>query len=186
MRPLPIPVSMSGLRPGRDRSRTRREKPCLTSRFGLSAPPASAMLSPHHGKAVQRQEIRVRGEILSYDEATGTGLISGDDSLRYGFARTAVQGEGAMAAGVRVDFVPEGMASTQIMLLPSATAAAAIGQAAGAASSASAESGSGYDIKSAFYSCKGRLRRRDFWISWAILFVVGLVLNFVPKVSFIL
>src|SRR5690606_32054227 len=110
----------------------------------------------------------------------------GDDSLRYGFARTAVQGDGVVAAGVRVDFVPEGMEATQIMLLPSATAAAAFGQAAGAASSASAESGSGYDIKTAFFSFKGRLRRRDFWISWAILFVVGLVLNFVPKVSFIL
>jgi len=144
------------------------------------------MLSPHHGKAVQRQETRVRGEILSYDEGSGTGLISGDDSLRYGFARTAVQGEGAVAAGVRVDFVPEGMEATQIVLLPSATAAAAFGQAAGAAASASAQPAAGYDIKTALFSFKGRLRRRDFWISWAILFVVGLILNFVPKVSFLL
>ncbi|WP_392354303.1 hypothetical protein V8F63_01435 [Brevundimonas sp. LF-1] len=91
-----------------------------------------------HAFATPRQSRPTTGDprarrILSYDEATGTGLISGDDSLRYGFARTAVQGEGAMAAGVRVDFVPEGMEATQIMLLPSATAAAAFGQAAGAA-----------------------------------------------------
>ena len=41
------------------------------------------MLSPHHGEAVQQQEIRVRGEILSYDDVSGTGLISGDDSIRF-------------------------------------------------------------------------------------------------------
>ena len=128
----------------------------------------------------------MRGEILSYDEGSGTGLISGDDSIRYGFAQSAIQAGGVIAVGGRVDFVPEGMEATQIMLLPSATAASAFGQAAGSASAASAQPAAGYDIMTALFSFKGRLRRRDFWISWAILFVVGLILNFVPKVSFLL
>ena len=33
----------------------------------------------------------MRGEILSYDDVSGTGLISGDDSIRYGFTRADVQ-----------------------------------------------------------------------------------------------
>ena len=62
-------------------------------------------------------EISVRGEILSYDDVSGTGLISGDDSLRYGFGRSAIQPGGVIAVGARVDFVPEGATATQILIL---------------------------------------------------------------------
>ena len=51
---------------------------------------------------------RLRGEILSYDTTTGTGLISGDDGARYDFVSAALQSPAVPAAGVRVDFVPEG------------------------------------------------------------------------------
>ena len=72
----------------------------------------------------------MRGEILSYDDTSGTGLISGDDSIRYGFTRADVQAGGTVAVGARVDFVPEGMEATQIMILASTAPAAAFGQAA--------------------------------------------------------
>ena len=47
----------------------------------------------------------MRGEILSYDDVSGTGLISGDDSIRYGFTRTDIQAGGTVAVGARVDSV---------------------------------------------------------------------------------
>ena len=60
---------------------------------------------------------RLRGEILSYDSTTGTGLISGDDGARYDFTSAALQSPAVPAAGVRVDFVPEGSVATQILIL---------------------------------------------------------------------
>ncbi|MCO8019494.1 DUF805 domain-containing protein [Brevundimonas diminuta] len=126
----------------------------------------------------------MRGEILSYDEGSGTGLISGDDSLRYGFARTAVQGDGAVAAGVRVDFVPEGMEATQIMILASTAPAAAFGQAAG--SQTSAVPAGAYDFATALFSFNGRLRRQHFWISWLILLGAGVVVGWIPFLGVLL
>jgi len=136
------------------------------------------MLSPHHGEAVQQQEIRVRGEILSYDDTSGTGLISGDDSIRYGFTRADVQAGGTVAVGARVDFVPEGMEATQIMILASTAPAAAFGQAA-ASSTGGAPLGA-YDFATAMLSFNGRLRRQHFWISWLILLGAGVVLGWIP------
>ncbi|MBK1977217.1 DUF805 domain-containing protein [Brevundimonas sp. 3P9-tot-E] len=120
----------------------------------------------------------MRGEILSYDDVSGTGLISGDDSIRYGFTRTDIQAGGTVAVGARVDFVPEGMEATQVMILASTAPAAAFGQAA-ASSTGGAPLGA-YDFATAMFSFNGRLRRQHFWISWLILFGVGLILNFIP------
>jgi len=136
------------------------------------------MLSPHHGEAVQQQEIRVRGEILSYDDVSGTGLISGDDSIRYGFTRADIQAGGIVAVGARVDFVPEGMEATQVMILASTAPAAALGQAA-ASPTGGAPIGA-YDFATAMLSFNGRLRRQHFWISWLILLGAGVVLGWIP------
>ncbi len=69
----------------------------------------------------------MRGEILSFDEGSGIGLISGDDGIRYGFDRSAVQPPAAIRSGLRVDFVPENGEAVQVMLL--AGAAPAFGEA---------------------------------------------------------
>lgn len=123
----------------------------------------------------------MRGEILSYDDVSGTGLISGDDSLRYGFARSAIQAGGTIRAGARVDFVPEGLEATQIMVL-AGDPAAAFGQAASSAYVAR-DTGGGYDFKSAMLAFDGRLRRQHFWISWLILLVAGFVLGMIPFIG---
>ena len=41
------------------------------------------------------------------------------------------------------------------------------------------------DWKTLFLSPEGRIHRQDFWIGWAILFVAGLVLAFIPLVNMI-
>ena len=126
----------------------------------------------------------MRGEILSYDDVSGTGLISGDDSIRYGFARSAIQAGGVIATGARVDFVPEGLEATQIMVL-AGSPAAAFGQAASSAYTAR-DTGGGYDFASAMFSFNGRLRRQHFWISWLILLGAGVVLGWIPFLGIIL
>jgi len=132
--------------------------------------------------AVQNSgDLRVRGEILSYDDVSGTGLISGDDSIRYGFARSAIQAGGVIRAGARVDFVPEGLEATQIMVL-AGDPAAAFGQAASSAYVAR-DTGGGYDFASAMFSFNGRLRRQHFWISWLILFGVSIVTGWLPIIG---
>lgn len=123
----------------------------------------------------------MRGEILSYDDVSGTGLISGDDSIRYGFARSAIQAGGVIATGARVDFVPEGLEATQIMVL-AGSPAAAFGQAASSAYTAR-DTGGGYDFASAMLSFNGRLRRQHFWISWLILLGVGVVTSWIPLIG---
>jgi TM2 domain-containing membrane protein YozV/cold shock CspA family protein len=47
----------------------------------------------------------MRGKVLAYDDAEGTGLISGDDGQRYAFARGALQaGVRVVIPGTEVDF----------------------------------------------------------------------------------
>ena len=55
----------------------------------------------------------MRGKVLSYDDYTGSGLISGDDGARYTFTRGSLMG-GAREAfpGAQVDFeVGDGVAT---------------------------------------------------------------------------
>ena len=124
----------------------------------------------------------MRGEILSYDAVTGAGLISGDDGARYDFTSDALQSPAVPAAGVRVDFVPEGAVATQILIL--AGAPTTTGVAGGyAASAAVGAPGSGFDFKSAMLSFEGRLRRSHFWIGWLILFGVNIVISWIPIIN---
>lgn len=127
----------------------------------------------------------MRGEILSFDEASGTGLISGDDSIRYGFDRAAIPAGAVIAVGARVDFVPEGMEATQIMVLAASAPAATFGQAAGSIAAPAAATG-GYDFATAMFSFNGRLRRQHFWISWLILLGAGVVLGWIPFLGLLL
>jgi uncharacterized membrane protein YhaH (DUF805 family) len=109
----------------------------------------------------------MRGEIISVDASTGGGLISGDDGSRYAF--TAAATRGAVRTGNRVDFLGlDGVANDVVPLALSAP------------SYASASSGAAYDFGRAMFSFNGRLRRSHFWISWAILFTVGLLLSWIP------
>ena len=62
----------------------------------------------------------MRGKVLSYDVATGAGLISGDDGQRYTFTRAALQGGyTAVVAGTVVDFQVADGAATGVYVLPS-------------------------------------------------------------------
>lgn len=53
----------------------------------------------------QQGETILRGEVLTFDEATGLGSIIGDDGARYSFTKDDVQSASFLERGQRVDFV---------------------------------------------------------------------------------
>ncbi len=65
----------------------------------------------------------MRGKVLSFGEADGTGLISGEDGQRYGFSRSALQaGATRVLPGAEVDFqVEDGAAVGVYVVAPSAS-----------------------------------------------------------------
>jgi TM2 domain-containing membrane protein YozV/cold shock CspA family protein len=64
----------------------------------------------------------VRGKVLTFSEADGTGLISAEDGQRYGFSRAALKGVTSVAAGAEVDFqVEDGAAVGIFVVSPSAS-----------------------------------------------------------------
>ena len=56
----------------------------------------------------------MKGQILGYDEAAGTGAISGEDGKRYSFSVGDWKSDKEPKAGNRVDFVVAGDAATDI------------------------------------------------------------------------
>lgn len=119
----------------------------------------------------------MRGEILSYDSASGTGLISGDDGARYGFDAQSFQSALTPATGVRVDFVADGERAVNIVILAAAQAATAAAPVAAAG---------GFDFATALFSFEGRLRRSHFWIGFIILFGVSIVVGWLPVIGFLI
>lgn len=126
----------------------------------------------------------MRGEILSYDATTETGQISGDDSLRYNFSKSDLQGTGEFVPGGRVDFVPSDEQATQIVILAAIPAAPAAGF--GQAGHAPVPTEAAYDWKSALLNFNGRLRRQHFWISFLIIFGLSLVLGWIPILGWLI
>lgn len=121
----------------------------------------------------------MRGQILSFDEASGTGLISGDDGIRYGFSRDAISPPASVTAGLRVDFVPVAGEATNIMLLAAAPAP----------SGPSATPGvpvDSFNFQQVLFSFNGRIRRQHFWIGWLICLGAGVVLGWIPLLGTLL
>lgn len=118
----------------------------------------------------------MRGEILTFDETTASGLISGDDGARYAFDGSDVQ-SGAPAAGKRVDFVAVDDRAAQIMILVTAP------QPAAALAPAAAPATDGIDWQKLFIDFNGRIRRTHFGIAWLILFAVNFIVGLIPLIG---
>ncbi len=120
----------------------------------------------------------MRGEILTFDEAANTGLISGDDGLRYGFNSADIQ-SGSAAVGKRVDFVAQDGQATHVMILAETQAPSAFG------SAASTEMDR-IDWMHLMFKFDGRIRRSHFGMAWLILFVAGFVVGWIPLLGTLL
>jgi TM2 domain-containing membrane protein YozV/cold shock CspA family protein len=63
----------------------------------------------------------MRGKVLSYDDSIGSGLISGDDGVRYTFTRGSLMGGAREAApGSTVDFEVGNGVATNIYIISGA------------------------------------------------------------------
>lgn len=125
----------------------------------------------------------MRGEILTYDDGPGTGLISGDDGVRYSFSRGDLQQLAPVQTGMKVDFVPvDGLATNVIVVSqPTVSAAAGAGYAPGVAGSASS-----FDWRTLFLQANGRIGQKDYWIGIGILFAANLVLSWLPFIGLLI
>lgn len=115
----------------------------------------------------------MRGQILSFDPTAGSGLISGDDGIRYAFDATQVTPPSAITTGLRVDFVPVAGEATKIMLL----AATAPSTGPSATPGVPVDS---FDFQHVMLSLDGRIRRQHFWLGWLICLGAGVVLGWIP------
>ncbi len=125
----------------------------------------------------------MRGEILTYDDGPGTGLISGDDGARYAFTRADLQQLTPLRAGAKVDFVAADGVATQIFVIAQPQAqsqARPDGYIPGVAGS-----GASFNWRTLFLDATGRIGQRDYWIGIAALFVANLVLSWVPLIGMI-
>jgi uncharacterized membrane protein YhaH (DUF805 family)/cold shock CspA family protein len=121
----------------------------------------------------------MRGQILSFDDASGAGLISGDDGIRYTFVREAISPPASITAGLRVDFVPVAGEATNVMLLAAAPAPAGPSPTPGVPVDS-------FDAKKTFLSFYGRTRRSHFWVAWLCLFGAGFLTNFIPLIGWLI
>lgn len=122
----------------------------------------------------------MRGEILTYDDGPGAGLISGEDGNRYSFARADLQQLTPIRTGMKVDFVPVDGTASEIIVVAQQAAVNA-GYTPGVAGS-----GSSFDWRTLFLDATGRIGQKDYWIGIIILFAAGLVFSWVPVIGTLL
>lgn len=118
----------------------------------------------------------MRGEVLTYDDGPGSGLISGDDGIRYSFSRADLQQLTPIRAGMKVDFVAVDGTATEVIVVVNQPAASAPLFGSGGA-------GQSIDWRSLFLDAKGRIGQKDYWIGVIILFAAGLVLGWIPMIG---
>lgn len=111
----------------------------------------------------------MRGEVQTFDQATGLGAILGDDGQRYLFGAEAVRFPQLLRSGDRVDFVPaDGQATDVMMMGPAALNAQPQPQ---------PMRGPGFDL--------GRVIQKTFTViasRWKILLPASAILVGIPSV----
>lgn len=114
----------------------------------------------------------MRGEVLTYDDGIGSGLIGGDDGGRYEFRRSDLQQLRPLSPGMKVDFVANGTAATQIFVL---------GQQFGHAGEPLESTNEDLSLWGYFAKCMaksfdgdGRARRKEYWsfVLFQLLFLM--------------
>lgn len=129
----------------------------------------------------------MRGSILQYDDNAGSGLISGDDGVRYSFQRADLKQLRPVSSGMKVDFVQNNGVATEIYIVD---ASGGIAPQPGAAAPAPAAAYTGEDLGLWGYFKKvmgksfdghGRARRKEYW-SFALFTFLIMSLVYVPLI----
>lgn len=125
----------------------------------------------------------MRGEVLSVDGPSGSGLISGDDGVRYRFTRQSMIAAELPAAGDQVDFVVQGDLAAHMVVLRAHIEPNPAGWGNDQRSAPTPSlSPWGYFIRCctrAYFEGEGRARRTEYWsfqlIHAAVLFVLAVI-----------
>ena len=128
----------------------------------------------------------MKGEVLNYDDNTGTGQISGADGIRYSFTRADLKQLVPIGRGTKVDFDFEGKLAKDIYIdaaAPAAVAMSAITPAPSTPYSGPIEPDLGlwgYFVRAytaKFASFTGRARRKEFWGAALFSGIISTVLS---------
>ncbi|MBA4337360.1 DUF805 domain-containing protein [Hyphomonas sp.] len=126
----------------------------------------------------------MRGEVLKPDDATGPGLILGEDGKRYHFTSARVHKGAALGSGSPVDFIALGEDARDIYPLgrtPSPVVNTSIDAAYAPAVAAKSEGMLKYFFRALsrnYFKFSGRARRAEYW-GYLLFFVITLVVLFV-------
>ncbi len=124
----------------------------------------------------------MRGEILQFDEASGEGLISGDDGQRYRLSFRDLIRPVRLFAGQSVDFLPRDGIATDVVVLQSTPSSSSAYASPRADRQGRADlSPWGYFTKCLrlYVDGNGRARRSEYW--WFTLFYwIFLLIPLVP------
>jgi uncharacterized membrane protein YhaH (DUF805 family) len=126
----------------------------------------------------------MKGEVLNYDDNSGTGQISGADGIRYSFTRADLKQLVPITRGTRVDFDFEGKAAHDIYIDSAAPQAA---MPAAATVGVQPYNGPvepdlglwGYFVQAftrKFASFSGRARRKEYWGFYLFTLIFAFVL----------
>lgn len=115
----------------------------------------------------------MRGEVLQFDEGSGTGTISGDDGTTYGFEVSSIRSALPLPVGQRVDFIAASGSAIEIIAL---TATLAKTPSEGAQGQSTGVAGGSFDL--------GRVIQQTFHsirVNWATFTVISLILVGIPS-----
>ena len=136
----------------------------------------------------------MRGEILHYDDGTATGVITGGDGNRYGFALSAFRRPVTPLQGMLVDFITDGAGAAH-EIYPIATTAPAPQFRPTPVAPTEPDLGLfGYFIRaitSYYANFSGRARRKEYWgfvlfyclvfFLFGIIVIIGAVSSHISK-----
>lgn len=128
----------------------------------------------------------MRGEILQFDEASGEGLISGEDGQRYRLSFRDLLRPTPLFAGQSVDFLPRDGIATDVVVLQLTPSSSAYASSRADRQGRADLSPWGYFTKCLrlYVDGNGRARRSEYW--WFTLFYwVFLLIPLVPGMIFI-
>ena len=126
----------------------------------------------------------MRGEVLKPDDATGPGLILGEDGKRYHFTSARVHKGAALSPGSPVDFIALGEDARDIYPLgrtPSPAINTSIDAAYAPAVATKSEGMLKYFFRALsrnYFQFYGRARRAEYW-GYTLFYVVTLIVCFV-------
>jgi len=126
----------------------------------------------------------MRGEVLKPVDASGDGLILGEDGKRYNFTSARVHRSAALPSGAVVDFIPLGEDARDIYLLASAQSVLpVINTDAAYIPAVAAKSGGMFRyflraLSRNYFQFYGRARRAEYW-GYVLFYVVALIACFI-------